>query len=625
VVRRESLRLETWSSRTAWRSFFLLALTWSVITLNCGGEGPRKIASALIGPGGGTVTVDDEANDLKGVSILVPAGAVERTIEVSIASSAQADGTAGPTIHLSPDGVTFNEPAVLAVPFRLDHQGLVAGFSVPAEFLVVEYFNPRSKGWLSLETYVDATSGNVFAPIEHFSDYRLRAKRFASDSTLTYAIRSLPEANLAEGYKRADLERALERAFARWGTIAAEANIKVTRDDRAKSPDIEILAGTRVGAVTCDRKSIGGACKDHTQEGSVRIWLESDGAAAMWAASEPAARLPYLDFETTVLHEIGHAFGLQHTYHLAELLTPKAGPFAFVGRIRENLIRCHAASPVMCWETVLEDGMAVPRRALTQDDIDAFRRLYGLRAEPVGVSGGITTITPSPTATVTPSPRVQTYPNPEEAVIAAAANQFGRPLGDVLFDVEFRNASCIQSHTCASWVETIRGVRLYYVGLSFEFGYLITVSALDGRWRIDQVVQTGPGPGESPMPAGFNRRNSALTTIPPADDSRPVVFGVAGASWIPGVGLRVAMYFENRSPVAVPWTSDAGVRGIELVLPDGRVVPSADVGGRFASDYPAMPSGERWYGWHVFPLEPTSGTVTLRYPGRRPITMNLSR
>ena len=81
-----------------------------------------------------------------------------------------------------------------------------------------------------------------------------------------------------------------------------------------------------------------------------------------------------VDLESVVLHEFGHAFGLEHTDQ-----------------------RC--PGPVMC--AIYNSGRLI--RTLTDDDREAIVQLYGLAPTPVPSP----TATPSPTVTPTPIPIVR--------------------------------------------------------------------------------------------------------------------------------------------------------------------------------------------------------------------------
>ena len=64
----------------------------------------RPEAEGIIGPEGGTIEVTNPDSPLYGVKVTIPAGALtgEETISIAIPDN----------VHLLPEGVTLNEPAI---------------------------------------------------------------------------------------------------------------------------------------------------------------------------------------------------------------------------------------------------------------------------------------------------------------------------------------------------------------------------------------------------------------------------------------------------------------------------------------------------------------------------------
>jgi hypothetical protein len=117
-------------------------------------------AGTKIGPAGGTVTGPD------GVTLVIPAGALTEPTEISITrASGVADNfhAVSPAYSFEPAGLTFQQPAVLVIPFQ---PTLVQGDV--AEVAIWWGASPTAR-WAPLGSDVDPALGTVTAEITHFS------------------------------------------------------------------------------------------------------------------------------------------------------------------------------------------------------------------------------------------------------------------------------------------------------------------------------------------------------------------------------------------------------------------------------------------------------------------------
>ena len=136
------------------RHALVLAL---VLAAGCGKD---ESAGTEIGPAGGTVSGPD------GVSLVIPAGALTEPTSISITrATGVADNflAVSPAYRFEPAGLTFQQPAVLVIPFQaLLVQGAVTNVAIWWGA------GPTSR-WAPLPSNVNLTLGTVAAEITHFS------------------------------------------------------------------------------------------------------------------------------------------------------------------------------------------------------------------------------------------------------------------------------------------------------------------------------------------------------------------------------------------------------------------------------------------------------------------------
>jgi hypothetical protein len=96
-----------------------LALLLVLVTGCSGNSGDPIVATGVIGPGGGSITVSD--GDLAGTELVIPAGAVDQDYEVNIASGqiSKVEGAlpVGPPVLVQPAKLELILPGTLTIPF----------------------------------------------------------------------------------------------------------------------------------------------------------------------------------------------------------------------------------------------------------------------------------------------------------------------------------------------------------------------------------------------------------------------------------------------------------------------------------------------------------------------------
>jgi hypothetical protein len=139
-----------------------LSLRFSLLLalLAAAGCGKDEPGGTVIGPAGGTVTGPD------GVSLVIPAGALVTPTEITITRAAGvADNfhAVSPAFRFEPEGLAFQQPAVLVIPFpALLVQGAVAD-------VAIWWGTSPTTRWAPLASQVNPTLGTVSAEITHFS------------------------------------------------------------------------------------------------------------------------------------------------------------------------------------------------------------------------------------------------------------------------------------------------------------------------------------------------------------------------------------------------------------------------------------------------------------------------
>jgi hypothetical protein len=155
---------------------------------------PEVVAKALVSAeNGGTLEVTE--GQLKGTKLVVPAGAVDRDVIVTVSTvvrPAPNDSTAaveaGPAAKFEPAGLQFKKPVEIRLPYSLaalQKEGLTA------KHAAVHYFNPEAKIWQALAP-TPPHGETAGALIEHFSIYRIYGLTVFADSPHVDRVRVEP-------------------------------------------------------------------------------------------------------------------------------------------------------------------------------------------------------------------------------------------------------------------------------------------------------------------------------------------------------------------------------------------------------------------------------------------------
>jgi len=135
-------------------------------------------AAETLGSDGGLVEVVNPDNPLFGVTIEVPPEALVEnkiiTIELGEKEApAPDDFNVGKFINFSPDGIIFNKPVRISIPYDdNDNDGFVDGTSIEETALSVYTFSEKSKTWQKVPVVDQDTFLNIlYIETLHFSQY----------------------------------------------------------------------------------------------------------------------------------------------------------------------------------------------------------------------------------------------------------------------------------------------------------------------------------------------------------------------------------------------------------------------------------------------------------------------
>ena len=134
-------------------------------------QGNTTVASAVIGPGGGTLTVMDPASPLNGTQLVVPAGALSSPTTITIGSPTGVTGLSADVlvVELGPTGTTFSVPVSVTIKYSLRYltnNGISDATTLKVVSMDVGVANE------TLRTISqDTTQNTVTAQTTHFSNF----------------------------------------------------------------------------------------------------------------------------------------------------------------------------------------------------------------------------------------------------------------------------------------------------------------------------------------------------------------------------------------------------------------------------------------------------------------------
>lgn len=303
-------------------------------------------AVARVGPTGGSVTVDNPASPLVGVSFAVPAGAVSSEAVLKIVQSpgvtapmlgGKLEGVSLPAFEIVPHLQGLRIPATIRVPLPdADRDGFVDGSNFHSENAHLFYRVASGDDWTRVETYVDVARGFIEARTLHASQWVPGYFRWPYQTCITYAIEQLPEdyAGVEDSFTAGTAQAQLASALRAWESASVFTVYFRTSGCPAGSPELRLTVQDNL--VALDRETSltfpASAATDTSGLEPLRISVNSslpypDGTPGTQFYTAPyATSAPYASNHTpwlrTVLHEVGHFVGLADHSQLGADQTP---------------------------------------------------------------------------------------------------------------------------------------------------------------------------------------------------------------------------------------------------------------------------------------------------------------
>jgi len=275
--------------------------------------------SGVIGPGGGNISITDSSDPLFGVSLQVPAGALSQNVLISISEDQSAPmipraGYQGMTVAFAPDGLQFQAPATLNLPYPdANNDGVVDGTSVKEQFLQTRILNQQLGAYVYVPSSVDSLRKHVVLQVQHFTAWRIFAFHFPPNTVVSYRIDNMPT---TRGVNATDdaVRNAVKSAFDIWRRQLDGAGITFVEESTNSNPDIRLIWDSSllqtvlsfVGSLF--RLEEFGVTLQPFNIGEIRVLLND---TVRWSVSENDNQAT-VNVEAVVAHEIGHALGLEH-------------------------------------------------------------------------------------------------------------------------------------------------------------------------------------------------------------------------------------------------------------------------------------------------------------------------
>jgi len=145
---------------------------------------PSAGAASLMYSDGGELFVDDATSDIYGAGVLVPDGALEYASAITISKSEVTPQlppeikNVGSVINFGADGLTFNYPVYISLPYQdTNDDGVIDGTAFSEHLVHAGYYDEVMGQWESLPVVSrDVENNTITLSVNHFSKYAALAE-----------------------------------------------------------------------------------------------------------------------------------------------------------------------------------------------------------------------------------------------------------------------------------------------------------------------------------------------------------------------------------------------------------------------------------------------------------------
>lgn len=134
---------------------------------------------AVIGPEGGGVEITDPLSPIYRAGAYIPPDMLSEELPISITWAENYENwpseivLAGEAIRFDPDGIQFDKPVELFLPYKdEDNDGMIDGTEIEEDNVRAMFFNPESGMWKDVPIKnINTEDNTVSFETDHFSDY----------------------------------------------------------------------------------------------------------------------------------------------------------------------------------------------------------------------------------------------------------------------------------------------------------------------------------------------------------------------------------------------------------------------------------------------------------------------